>query len=215
MLASIFRLMIEAKAQYVAASGLTLRLAHQPADKFAVGSPRQHGGQLRLAHRWTRWLLEKSVGIAQGRKLPRVRSTSFLRRAERRRLTKPTRRTGGKVLYFVDLYANWYDVQLAEALVAVLEHNNIAVFVHPDQHGSGMARISLGDIDRARRQAARNVRVLADAVRQGYEIVCTEPTSALCLTHEYPNLLDDDDVAWPSTRLMPATTSGGCTWPAS
>src|SRR6185503_14237227 len=41
--------------------------------------------------------------------------------------------------------------------------------------------------------AARNVRYLAEAVRQGYEIVCTEPSAALCLTHEYPNLLDDED----------------------
>jgi Fe-S oxidoreductase len=146
-----------------------------------------------LHTRWTRWLLEKTVGIAQGRKLPRVASASFLSRAARRRLTKPTRRTGGKVLYFVDLYANWYDVQLAEALVAVLEHNNIAVYVHPDQRPSGMARIALGDIERARRLAARNVRYLAEAVRQGYEIVCTEPSAALCLTHEYPNLLDDED----------------------
>src|SRR5438067_1059243 len=97
---------------------------------------------------WTRWLLEKTVGIAQGRKLPRVASSSFLRRAERRRLTRPTRRTGGKVLHFVDVYANWYDVQLAEAFVAVMEHNNIAVYVHPDQQSSGMNRLALGDVER-------------------------------------------------------------------
>ena len=40
---------------------------------------------------------------------------------------------------------------------------------------------------------ARNLRILADAVRQGYEIVTTEPSTALCLTHEYVNLLDSDD----------------------
>jgi FAD/FMN-containing dehydrogenase/Fe-S oxidoreductase len=193
---NIPKLMIEAKAQYVAASGLdTSDWIVSRLDKFSGWlSAFSTVSNYVLHHRWTRWLLEKATGLAQGRKLPRVSSTSFLRRAERRRLTRPTRRTGGKVLYFVDLYANWFDVQLAEAFVAVLEHNNIAVYVHPDQRGSGMARISLGDIERARKQAARNVRVLAEAVRQGYEIVCTEPTAALCLKHEYPNLLDDDDV---------------------
>ena len=202
------KLMIEAKAQYVAASGLSTSDALMSRlDKFSGWlSSFATLSNYALHHRWTRWLLEKAVGLAQGRKLPRVSPTSFLRRAERRRLTRPTRRTGGKVLYFVDLYANWYDVQLAEAFVAVLEHNNIAVYVHPDQRGSGMARISLGDIERARKQAARNVRVLAEAVRQGYEIVCTEPTAALCLKHEYPNLLDDDDVRLVAEHTHEATS---------
>jgi Fe-S oxidoreductase/FAD/FMN-containing dehydrogenase len=189
------KLMVECKSQYVASNGLdTTDWILVRLDSIAKWSSRL--GPLSnwwLHTRWTRWILEKTVGIAQGRKLPRVASSSFLSRAARRRLTKPTRRTGGKVLYFVDLYANWYDVQLAEALVAVLEHNNIAVYVHPDQKPSGMARIALGDVERARKLAARNVRYLAEAVRQGYEIVCTEPSAALCLTHEYPNLLDDED----------------------
>ncbi len=204
---NIPKLMVEAKAQYVAASGLgTSDWIVSRLDKFAGWlSAFSTVSNYVLHHRWTRWLLEKATGMAQGRKLPRVSSTSFLRRAERRRLTRPTRRTGGKVLYFVDLYANWFDVQLAEALVAVLEHNNIAVYVHPEQRGSGMARISLGDIDRARKQAARNVRVLADAVRQGYAIVCTEPTAALCLKHEYPNLLDDDDVRLVANHTFDAS----------
>ena len=201
------KLMIECKAQYVASNGLdTTDWILTRLDSVAKWSSRLGPLSNWILHtRWTRWLLEKTVGIAQGRKLPRVASSSFLSRAARRRLTRPTRRTGGKVLYFVDLYANWYDVQLAEALVAVLEHNNIAVYVHPDQRPAGMARIALGDVERARRLAARNVRVLAEAVRQGYEIVCTEPSATLCLTHEYPNLLDDEDA-----RLVAEHTHDAC-----
>jgi FAD/FMN-containing dehydrogenase/Fe-S oxidoreductase len=203
------KLMIEAKAQYVASNGLgttdwvlTRLDAISPwFSRFATVA------NWVLRTRWTRWLLEKTVGIAQGRKLPQVASIHFLRRAERRRLTRPTRRTGGKVLYFVDLYANWYDVQLAEALVAVMEHNNIAVYVHPEQQPSGMNRLAVGDVERARLAAARNVRLLAEAVRQGYEIVCTEPTAALCLTREYPDLLDDEDA-----RLVAAHTHEACTY---
>src|SRR5262249_22006215 len=155
------KLMIEAKAQYVAADGLsTADWVVTRLDKIAPWSSRMAPlANWILRTRWTRWLLEEAVGIAQGRKLPRVGSSRFLRRAERRRLTRPTRRTGGKVLYFVDLFANWYDVQLAEALVSVLEHNNIAVYVHPDQQASGMAAIAAGDVERARKGAARNVRL--------------------------------------------------------
>ena len=130
--------------------------------------------------------MEKTLGIAQGRKLPRVASRSFLRRAARRRLTRPARRSGRKVLYFVDMYANYLDPQLAEALVAVLEHNGVSVYVHPDQKQAGMASIACGALDHARKLAEHNVAILAEAVRQGYTIVATEPSAALCLTHEYP-----------------------------
>src|SRR4029078_785369 len=145
--------------------------------------------------------------IAKSRKPPRVASSHFRKRAERRRLTRPTRRTGGKVLYFVDLYANWYDVQLAEAFVAIMQHHGSAVYVHPQQLGSAMARISLGDVERARLIAKKNVTLLADAVRLGYEIVATERSAALSLTNKYPNLLDDEDA-----RLVADHTSEACTY---
>ena len=123
------------------------------------------------------------------------------------KLPRPTRRDVSKVLYFVDTYANHHDPQLAEALVAVLEHNAVAVYVHPGQQSSGMPMISLGALTQARELATHNVALLAEAVRQGYHIVATEPAAALALTHEYPALLDDDD-----SRLVAANTSEACTY---
>ena len=203
------RMMIEAKAAFVASDGLRLgdwvltRL-----DLFsALGTVLSPLANWALANRQIRWLLEKTLGLAQGRKLPRFAARSFLRRAHRRRLTRPTRRTGRKVLYFVDTYANYHDTQLGEALVAVMEHNGVAVYVVPGQTQSGMAMISVGVVDRARSVAARNVELLAEAVRQGYTIVCSEPSAALCLTHEYPALLDDED-----SRLVAQNTVEACTY---
>jgi Fe-S oxidoreductase len=49
--------------------------------------------------------------------------------------------------------------------------------------------------------------LLAEAVRQGYHIVTTEPAAATCLTHEYVNLLDSDDA-----RLVAANTSEACAY---
>jgi Fe-S oxidoreductase len=151
--------------------------------------------------------MEKTLGVARGRKLPRFSARSFLRVASRRRLTRPTRRDVSKVLYFVDTYANYHDPQLAEALVTVLEHNAVAVYVHPGQQSSGMPMISLGALTAARKLAQHNVALLAEAIRQGYHIVATEPSAALALTHEYPALLDDDDA-----RLVAANTSEACTY---
>ncbi|HWL73182.1 MAG TPA: 4Fe-4S dicluster domain-containing protein, partial [Burkholderiaceae bacterium] len=203
------RLMIEAKATYVATNGLkpTDWLMSRVDSLSATGSRLSGPANWALANRQMRWLLEKTMGIAQGRKIPRFAGKSFLRRAARRRLTKPTRRSDRKVLYFVDTYANFHDPQLAEALVAVMEHNGIAVYVHPAQRASGMAMISLGALAPARKLATRNLRFLAEAVRQGYDIVASEPSTALCLTHEYPNLFNDDDA-----RLVSQNTSEACAY---
>ncbi len=111
------------------------------------------------------------------------------------------------MLYFVDTFANYHDPQLGEALVAVLEHNGIGVYVHPGQVSSGMPMIALGTLGRARKHAAKNVALLAEAVRQGYHIVATEPSAVICLTHEYPELINDDDA-----RLVAENSSEACAY---
>ncbi len=203
------KLVQEAKAQYVAANGLRLSdWCLTRMDLFGSwGSSVAPLANWAIRNRRMRWLMEKITGIAQGRKLPRFESRPFLPWAHRRRLTRPPRRGGQKVLYFVDIYANWHDTQLARALLAILEHNGIAVFVAPGQVQSGAAAIALGAAERARRFAQRNVRLLADAVRQGYHIVCSEPTAALCLQHEYLNLIDEDDA-----HLVAKHTSEACSY---
>lgn len=191
------KLMVEAKAQYVGANGLN------PSEWFVSrierlafwGSLTSSFTNWALGNRQMRWLLERITGIAQGRKLPRVAARNFLRIAHRRRWDRPARQARRKVLYFVDVYANWFDVKLAESVVRCLEHNGVAVYVHPEQLPSGMPRISTGDVERAKPMAQANSMLLAEAVRQGYEIVTSEPSSALALTREYPNLVANDDAS--------------------
>jgi FAD/FMN-containing dehydrogenase/Fe-S oxidoreductase len=189
------KLMLEGKGAYVAANGLGLSdrtMTHLHALS-GLGSRFHLFANWAIANRQMRWLMEKTIGLAQGRKLPPFASRSFLRRAARRRLTKPIRRTGNKVAYFVDTYANFHDTQLAEAAVAVLEHNGVSVYVPPDQREAGMAAIACGALDRVRKLARHNLAIFADAVRQGYHIVATEPAVVICLTREYPSVLDNDD----------------------
>jgi len=142
-----------------------------------------------------RWILEKVLGVAQGRKLPRLARRSFLRQAAMRRLHLRTGRGGDKVVYFVDTYANHFDTQLAEALVAVLQHNGVDVYVPADQAEAAMPMISHGALEPARAIAQHNVALLAEAVRQGYKIIATEPSAVLALMHEYPIILDEDEDA--------------------
>jgi FAD/FMN-containing dehydrogenase/Fe-S oxidoreductase len=203
------RIMRESKGAFVAANGLTLaQWAMIRLELFAsLGSTVAPFTNWAFGNRQMRWLLEKTLGIAQGRKLPRVATRNFMRRAVRRKLTRPVRRSGQKVLYFVDIYANYFDPQLAECLTAVFEHNGVGIYVHPDQKAAGMPAIASGALDHARILAHHNTRILAEAVRQGYWIVASEPAAALCLKHEYPQLLDDDD-----SKLVAENSSEACTF---
>jgi ferredoxin len=145
------KLMIEGKGAYVRTNGLSTGdwlMSHLDTLSW-LGSHLAPLANWAIANAAARWLMEKTMSIARRRKLPRFASRNFMRVAARRRLSRPTRRDVSKVLYFVDTYANYHDPQLAEALVAVLEHNAIAVFVHPAQKSSGMAMISLGALGRA------------------------------------------------------------------
>jgi FAD/FMN-containing dehydrogenase/Fe-S oxidoreductase len=203
------KLMMEAKAAYLRTNGLRIvdwAMTHLD-FLAAVGRLVAPLTNWALGNRPMRWCLEKSLGIAQGRKLPLVAARPFLRRAARRRLTRQNRRSEHRVLYFVDSFANYHDPQLGEALVSVLKHNGIGVYVPADQWSCGMASIACGALDRARRIASHNVGVLADAVRQGFHVVATEPAAALCLTHEYLNLVDDEEA-----RIVAANTSEACSY---
>jgi Fe-S oxidoreductase len=203
------KLMVEARAAHVANSGL------RPSDWLltrldlvaSLGALVRPLANWSLGNRPMRWLFERFFGLAHGRKLPKLARGSFLRRAARRKLTRRKQVAGHKVLYFADVYANYFDPQIGEALVAVLEHNGVSVYVPKEPMQSGMAMIAMGAVDRARKLAARNIAMLADAVRQGYHIVATEPAAALCLTHEYPNLIDDEEA-----RLVAANSSEACTY---
>ena len=202
------QLMLEAKATYVAANGL------QPAEwwltridkvsRWASRFPRLANWMLGSPR--ARWVLEKILGLAQGRKFPRLANRPFLGSSASKRLSSAG--AAEQVFYFVDTFANYYDRPLAETFLSVLEHNNIGVLAPREQQHSGMPLISQGVLEPARKVAARNVEILAEAVRRGSRIVATEPSAVLALTHEYPRLLPEDDDA----QLVANHTEEACAY---
>lgn len=204
---NIPQLMIEAKAAYVATHGLSradwiLSRAHSFGAFGCTFSPAMNWV---LTNPGARWILEKLSGISRRRKLPLFARRSFLRAAGRDLLRSPRVRTEQETaVYFVSEYANYHDPQLARAFVSVLRYNGVRVHVPSGQTGSGMAMISAGDLDAARDVAEANVRVLAELARDGHPIVCTEPAAALCLSQEYPKLLDHPDVELVASRVVEA-----------
>ena len=143
---NIPKLMLEAKAANTAEHGLSRSdwvLART--ESFAsFGSAFAVFVNGAFSSRTIRWIMEKLFGVSRRRRLPRFASRSFLSRAERRGWTKPPRSRRPQVAYFVDVFANYNDPQIAEAVVAVLHHHGIEVFVPPDQLGCGMAPLRKG-----------------------------------------------------------------------
>ena len=60
-------------------------------------------------------------------------------------------------------------------------------------------------METAREIAAHNVRILADAGREHDVILCSEPTAALMLRHDYLDLLDDPDARSVASRTVELT----------
>jgi Fe-S oxidoreductase len=201
------KLMLEAKAANVAEYGLSYGdWAMARTEAFAAfGSAFAAFVNAALGSRSVRWLLEKLLGVSRRRRLPAFAARSFLRRAARRGWTRPPRGRRPRVAYFVDSFANYNDPLIAEAVVAVLHHNGLEVYVPPGQLGCGMAPLAYGDVESAREAAAHNVRLLAELAREGYLIVCSEPTAALMLRQDCLDLLDDPDARLVADRVVEMT----------
>lgn len=198
-------LMLEAKAAFVEDHGLTTNdwLLSRVDLWSALASRTPLMFNALMNHRGARWLLERMFGLSRHRLLPKAHRTTFLRRAERLGLTRARPRAPGpRVAFFVDIVANHFDQRLAETVVAVLQHAGINVFVPKGQRGCGMAALVAGDLDHARDLVLTNLRVLANAVRDGYTIVCAEPTAALMLRRESIRLTDDLDAVLVATNTM-------------
>ena len=200
-------LMIEAKAQYLATNG--------PRNSEWFLSRVHFWGDFLCRISWlvnpllgnslSRWLLDRAVGLSAERRLPPLARRSFLRSARREWTAPPVSISGGRpVVYFVDHFANFHDPELATAFISILEHNGQKVHVPPRQLPSGMALISMGDLDAARPIAEANLRALADLAREGCPIVCTEPAAAVCLKFEYPKFIDHPDAQIVADRVVEA-----------
>ena len=146
------------------------------------------------------WAISASPALA-----PRARERRIPGGPSRLGLNKPRPQLPGpRVVYFVDVFANYYDQELAEAVVAVLQQAGVNVYV---PHRRAAARewsplLIVGDIDHACDQAQANLRVLANAECDGYTVVCSEPTAALMLREEYVKLTEDLDAELVAANTM-------------
>lgn len=192
---------IEVQAQRNAAAGVPLR------DRLFAGLPRllQHRGLVaklvawRNRSSWLAWLGERCLGIASRRRLPQPAACAFQ--------TPPTSNVvdAKPVVLFVDTFARHFEPEIAEAAHRVLSRAGYAVQVlgpaaddaEPERPlCCGRTWLSLGQVDAARREAARMLAALRPALEAGIPVVGLEPSCILSLRDEHLKLgLGPDAVA--------------------
>jgi Fe-S oxidoreductase len=100
--------------------------------------------------------------------------------------------TSAKVALFTTCYANRNEPELAEDLVAVLEHNGIEVSLLSAERCCGMPRLELGDLAGVARLKERNVPQLLAAVAAGYDVLAPIPSCVLMFKQELPLMFPED-----------------------
>lgn len=128
-----------------------------------------------------RVLIEKAAGIHRERKIPSFPKENFSDWIKGR--TKNPRagsRKKRKVAYFIGCSAKYFFPEVPKAVVEVFEKNDIEVY-YPEQQCCGMPSLLEGDRKLTLEFARFNVPRLAEAVEEGYDIVCSCPTCGYML----------------------------------
>ncbi len=148
----------------------------------------------------SRTLMEKTVGIASQRVLPPYAkqrfSTWFARRAHLRFAKRQ-----GRVALFPTCLVEYQNPDIGKDMVKVLERNGVECTLPAGQVCCGAPWLHAGDVANFRKQAAKNVEVLAKAVRDGNDVVVPQPTCSYVLKQDY-----QDHVPGPDADLVAAHT---------
>ena len=158
-----------------------------------------------MRNRSVRWILEKMFHIPQRRVLPALTRRPYLkhiRKSSLRHRLLPEQTEKERVALFVDTFDNYFEPQLAELAVQILEHNGCAVHVPLRQQASGLHSFSVGHADRAERLARYNMAHMSDLIRLGYKIITIQPASASCLMKDYRHLPDYKDSGLTSENVF-------------
>ena len=108
----------------------------------------------------------------------------------------PAGPTTGKVALFATCYGNYNEPGIGQDLVAVYQHNDIAVTLARKEQCCGMPKLELGDLDAVKAARDANIPELLRLVDEDWDIVAPVPSCVLMFKQELPLMFPGDaDVA--------------------
>ena len=147
----------------------------------------------------TRKLLDKTLGIHPDAVLPKYTSNTLLTRNRNNRgdnnsntQIQSSDTTTGKVALFATCYGNYNEPQIGEDLIRVFEHNSLLVQLVQNTRCCGMPKLELGDLDAVTRAKDTNIKILAQLVDDGWDIVTPVPSCTLMFKQELPLMFPED-----------------------
>ncbi len=144
----------------------------------------------------SRKLLDKTLGIHPDAVLPEYHSRTLLKRDKKRKhnnqYAEATATTTGKVALFATCYGNFNEPQIGEDLIKVFEHNDLQVQLVQNTRCCGMPKLELGDLSAVTLAKDSNIKILAQLVDEGWDIVTPVPSCTLMFKQELPLMFPDE-----------------------
>ena len=139
-----------------------------------------------------RKVMEKVTGIASERLLPpyaKVRFSTWFKKRPTPKIETPQ----ATVAMFPTCFVEYQNPAIGKDMVKVYERNGVECTLPEGEVCCGIPWLGGGDFDHFRKQASKNVEILAREVRAGRSIVVPQPTCAYVIKREYPEYLDTPD----------------------
>ena len=149
----------------------------------------------------TKTVLDATLKIDHRRTFPKYSGMGFESWLKRHR--KAQAEFPEQVAYFHGCYVNYNYPQLGKDLVKVLNALGVGVQLLDKEKCCGIALITNGMSEEARKHALHNVDELRKAVvEKGLKVVTTSSTCAFTMRDEYPNLLGVDNAAVRDSLML-------------
>lgn len=134
--------------------------------------------------------LQGAIGVHAEAPLPAFHTDTARKRLQRMQaLSGPADRIG----LFVTCFGDRNAPQTVDDMVAVFEHNDIAVEAAESQRCCGMPKLELGDLATVEKLKAANIPALAELAAQGLRITASIPSCVLMYRQELPLMFPDDE----------------------
>lgn len=137
-----------------------------------------------------RWLMEKALGVHRDKLLPDFAPSTFEKWAKQQ---GKIRGPGAEVVLFQTCYVQNNEPQIGRDTLEVLEHQGVRATCAKGLKCCGMPAWEHGDLETLRGYARHNLDVLMPYVDAGAKVLVVNPTCAMMMRREYPELLAKAD----------------------
>ncbi len=157
-----------------------------------------------------RLFMEKLLGIHRQKLLPDFASSTFERWAES--TGRVQEKPGSEVVLFETCYVQNNEPEIGRDAVDVLEKNQVKTACVKGLACCGMPAWEHGDLETLRKNARHNLDLLIPHVEAGAKVLVINPTCAMMMRREYPELLAAGDRERAKTLAAAVQDPGEFLW---